>query len=179
MGRTSPQIQKEAIFMTVDENLMIGAYLRKDKENFKIDHPELEDVRDIIEEIDRNNVKLKEESSFYINALKIKKWMEDNQTTKPPRSQYKSRKTGENAVPIEEARLGDRLSDIKLLLISPYKKLENDEDKKDFKKEHPEIEDVLKIVEWMESHIPEKLRQAQEILEWMKKIIQLKLQEQQ
>ncbi len=151
----------------------------EDKENFKIDHPELEDVRDIIEEIDRNNVKLKEESSFYINALKIKKWMEDNQTTKPPRSQYKSRKTGENAVPIEEARLGDRLSDIKLLLISPYKKLENDEDKKDFKKEHPEIEDVLKIVEWMESHIPEKLRQAQEILEWMKKIIQLKLQEQQ
>ena len=141
----------------------------EDKENFKIDHPELEDVRDIIEEIDRNNVKLKEESSFYINALKIKKWMEDNQTTKLPRSQYKSRKTGENAVPIEEARLGDRLSDIKLLLISPYKKLENDEDKKDFKKEHPEIEDVLKIVEWMESHIPEKLRQAQEILEWMKK----------
>ena len=141
----------------------------EDKENFKIDYPELEDVRDIIEEIDRNNVKLKEESSFYINALKIKKWMEDNQTTKPPRSQYKSRKTGENAVPIEEARLGDRLSDIKLLLISPYKKLENDEDKKDFKKEHPEIEDVLKIVEWMESHIPEKLRQAQEILEWMKK----------
>ena len=140
----------------------------EEKEEYKIKHPELEEVIKIVEEIDRNNVRLKEDSSFYWNALKIKEWMEKNQVSQPPRNQYKSRKTGENAVPIEEARLGDKLSEIRMNLISPYSRLVTEKDKELYRTEHPELEEVLQIIEWIDNRIPEKLQQARDIKTWMK-----------
>lgn len=140
----------------------------EEKEAFKQEHPEVEEVMEIVNEIDKNNVKQKDDSAFYWNALKIKQWMEKNNTTKPPRSQYKSRKTGKNSVPVEEARLGDRLSDIRMNLISPYSRLETEKEKKSYKMEHPELEEVLQIIEWIDNRIPEKLQQARDIKIWMK-----------
>ena len=141
----------------------------EEKEEYKKKHPELEEIIMIVEEIDRNNVRLKEDSAFYWNALKIKEWMEKNQATQPPRSQYKSRKTGKNAVPVEEARLGDKLSEIRMNLISPYLKLETEKDKESYRMEHPELEEVLEIIEWIDNRIPEKLQQARDIKKWMEK----------
>mgnify|MGYP007005320034 CR=1 FL=1 len=140
-----------------------------EKEEYKKKHPELEEIIMIVEEIDRNNVRLKEDSAFYWNALKIKEWMEKNQATQPPRSQYKSRKTGKNAVPVEEARLGDKLSEIRMNLISPYLKLETEKDKESYRMEHPELEEVLEIIGWIDNRIPEKLQQARDIKKWMEK----------
>ena len=140
----------------------------EEKEEYKKKHPELEEVMRMVEEIDKNNVRLKEDSPFYWNALKIKEWMEKNQVTQPPRNQYKSRKTGENVVPVEEARLGDKLSEIRMNLISPYLKLETERAKETYRMEHPELEEVLEIIGWIDNRIPEKLQQVINIKIWMK-----------
>ena len=115
--------------------------IEEEKEEYKRKHPELEEVMTIVEEIDRNNIKIKKEQPYYINALEIKKWMEKNNTTKPPRSQYN------NMVPEEEAKLGSNLSSIRHCLIKPYQKLKTEEEKEEYKKQHPELEEVMAIVE--------------------------------
>ena len=77
----------------------------EEKAEYRRQYPELEEVMAIVEEIDRNNNPVKEEQTHYINAIAIKKWMEDNNTTKPPRSQNEKK-----TVPEDEAQLGRALS---------------------------------------------------------------------
>ena len=153
----------------------------EEKEKYKFDHPELEEVLKIIKWIDENNVKEdkiynvgKEDRIYYKNILEIKEWMRRNGATRPPRPQYKSKKTGENAVPEEEARLAYKLYCIRTELVKPYNELKNQDEKDGYKIQHPELEDVLKIVEEIDNRIPEKLQQAREIKCWMQKYQKIK-----
>ncbi len=114
----------------------------EEKEEYKRKHPELEYVMAIVEEIDRNNVKIKGEQKYYINILKIKEWMKENKTTKPPRKQNEKK-----TVPEEEAKLGRALATIKQELIKPYKDLKNKEEKEEYKMQHPELEEIMAIIE--------------------------------
>jgi len=76
------------------------------------------------------------------NARAIKNWMEKNNTTKIPSSRSKDEK---------EKTLGIALNSIKQGLIKPYTKLETEEEIEEYKKEHPELEEVMEIVQWIEN----------------------------
>ena len=98
-------------------------------------------------------------SQYLINAREIKEWMEDRHTTKPPSSTSKDEK---------EKNLGIKLSTIRQKLIKPYKDLKTEEERKDYKKKHPQLEEVLEIVNWIdENNLSEYLINAREIKKWM------------
>ena len=99
---------------------------------------------EIIEWIDNNNIKVKEDSAFYWNALKIKEWMEKNNTKKPPSKNSKES--------LEEKKLGQFLANIRQGLIKPYNKLETEAEKEEYRKEHPELDDVMEIIEWIDEN---------------------------
>ena len=117
------------------------------KEEYKKQHPELDDVMKIIEWIDKNNVKVKEDSQYYWHVLAIKEWMEKNNTTKPPRAQNQDK-----TIPEEEGILGSQLSAIRQQLIKPYSKLKTEEEKEEYKKQHPELDEVMEIIEWIDNN---------------------------
>ena len=78
------------------------------------------------------------EQVYYINALDIKKWMEENNRTKPPSTHTDNK---------EEAKLGRSWWSIKTKLIKPYKELKTEEEREEYKSQHPELEDVITIIE--------------------------------
>ena len=56
----------------------------EERVEYRKKHPEIEEVKRIIEEIDRNNI-----PAHLKNARKIKEWMEKNNTTMPPSTRKK------------------------------------------------------------------------------------------
>ena len=113
----------------------------EDKEKYRQKYPDIDEIMEIIQKIDENNI-----PAFLNNILEIKKWMEDNQTTRPPRQQNKNK-----TVPVEEATLGCNLSTIRQNLIRPYLNLKSEGEKEEYKKKHPELEEVMTIVEEIDS----------------------------
>jgi len=128
----------------------------KEKEEYKEKHPELEEVMEIINEIDSNNI-----SQYLRNARAIKEWIEKSGDTKPPSAVSKDE---------EERRLGKQLGSIRLLLIKPYMQLKTEEEKEEYKEKHPELEEVMEIINEIDSNnIPQLLRNARAIKEWIEK----------
>lgn len=126
----------------------------EEKRNFKIQHPEIDEVIKIIAEIDENSV-----PPLLLNARRIKQWMEQKETTKSPTA---------NSKDDEEARLGRALSNMKLSLIKPYMGLETEEEREEFEKQHPEIKEIMQIVSWIdENNISPYLVNARSIKEWV------------
>ena len=127
----------------------------EDKAQFIAEHPELQEILQIVNWIDENNI-----SPYLANARQIKAWMEENNTTKPPRSQ-----NGDAT----EKRLGKALSTIREKFIKPYLQLETEDEKIKFENEHPELRETLQIVNWIdEKNISPNLSNAIQIQEWMK-----------
>jgi len=89
------------------------------------------------------------------NARAIKKWMKENGTKRPPR---------QNGEDIEENRLGSALSTIRQNLIKPYMKLKTEEERTKYKEDHPELEEVLEIVEEIDKNNPRR-RQLNDLIE--------------
>lgn len=89
---------------------LIKPYMRlrteQELQEFHEKHTNFEEIKKIIDWIDENNL-----SPYLVNAREIKKWMEEKETTKPPRTQ-----NGDD----REKRLGTALSGIRLGLIKPY-----------------------------------------------------------
>ena len=54
-------------------------------------------------------------------------------------------------------------------LINPYKKKTTAEEREQFKEEHPEIDDVLKIIKEIKISTATYYLNAQRILEWIKR----------
>lgn len=127
----------------------------EDKAQFIAEHPELQEILLVVNWIDENNI-----SPYLANARQIKAWMEENNTTKPPRSQ-----NGNST----EKRLGQALSTIREKFIKPYLQLETEDEKIKFENEHPELQEILQIVNWIdENNISPNLSNAIQIQEWMK-----------
>ncbi len=126
----------------------------EEKQDFKIQHPEIDEVMKIIAEIDGNSV-----PPLLLNARRIKQWMEQKETTKSPTA---------NSKDDEEARLGRALCNMKSSLIKPYMSLETKEQKKEFENQHPEIKEIMQIVSWIdENNISPYLLNARSIKEWV------------
>ena len=95
------------------------------------------------------------------SAKNIREWMENNNRTKPPAISSKD---------YVEKRLGIALSNIRQKLVKPYLQLQNEEDKKQFESEHPELQEVLQIVNWIdENNLSPHLINARLIKEWVEK----------
>ena len=138
---------------------LIKPYLQLENEEarkqFESEHPELQEILQIVNWIDENNL-----SPHLINARQIKTWMETMQTNKPPRLRCEDK---------EEQRLGTALQSIRRRLINPYLQLESEDEKIQFEDEHPELQEVLQIVNWIdEKNISPRLDKAIQIQKWMK-----------
>ena len=128
----------------------------EEKMQFEDEHPEIHKVNSIINEIDRNNI-----SPNLANIREVKAWMDERKTTKPPTS---------NSKDDEEKRLGGALQRIRQGLVKPYLQLETDEERLQYEEEHPELQEVLEIVNWIdENNISPYLVNARLIKEWVKK----------
>ena len=66
--------------------------------------------------------------------------------------------------------LGRALSCIRQNLIKPYKELKTEEEREQYRKRRPEIEEIMKIVEEIDkNNIPTRLRNIREIKKWMER----------
>ena len=134
----------------------IALKTEEEREEFRKKHPEIDEVIEIINEIDANNL-----SPYLVNARAIKAWIEKSGETKPPAASSTDK---------TEKRLGQILNRIRQLLIKPYMNLKTKEEKEEFRKKHPEIDEVLEIInEIDENNIPPYLANARAIKEWIEK----------
>ena len=98
-------------------------------------------------------------SKYLENIRKIKEWMEQNKTTKPPTASAKN---------AEERKLGQMISNIRQNVIKPFNLLNTDEERAEFLKKHKGAEEIIEIVNWIDTNnVPVKLQQAREIKRWM------------
>ena len=139
---------------TIRQNVIkpYNRFTTEEKEKYKEEHPEIEEIFKIVNWIDANK------SIFLRNAREIKKWMEERKTTKPPSS---------SSYDDEEKSLGGKLYHIRKKLIEPYSMLNTDEEREQYKKKYPELEEVMKIVNWIDANKSKYLRNAREIVKWM------------
>ena len=114
---------------------LIKPYMEKttdeEREKFREKHPEIDDVRKIIKEIDIST------STHYLNAQRILEWIKCQENPKKPYSKSKNE---------EEKKLGTALQNIRSQLIKPYMEKPTDEEREQFREEHPETDAVLEIV---------------------------------
>ena len=114
---------------------LINPYMEKttneEREEFREKHPEIDDVRKIIKEIDIST------STHYLNAQAIQEWIKCQENPKKPYSKSKNE---------EEKKLGTALQNIRSQLIKPYMEKPTDEEREQFREEHPETDAVLEIV---------------------------------
>ena len=174
------------------------------KQIYRKNYPELDDVMQLMLEIDVNprtktgktlNEIIKQDlirrgklekdnqnkkDDTLEKMQRIVKWMKDNNSTKPPRAQiYKNNKRLEESElsdnQKQEKRLGNIYANIKNRIISPYEKLETEEEKNKYKIYYPNIEEIIRLSKEIEKNNNPakenqvKLKQVREIKEWMEK----------
>ena len=144
---------------TLQHNLIkpyLSLQTKEEKERFRNEHPEIEEVLKIVNEINKNNI-----HPYIKNARAIKEWIDKSGDTQLPSAKSKDR---------EERNLATSLSSMRHRLIKPYLSLQTEEEKERFRNEHPEIEEVLKIVnEIDENNIHPYIKNARAIKEWIDK----------
>ena len=137
---------------------LINPYKKKttdeEREQFKEEHPEIDAVLEIIKEIKIST------ATHYLNAQRILEWIKRQETPRLP-SQL-----SENE---EEKKLYSAWNNMETRLIKPYKEKTTAEEREQFKEEHPEIDDVLKIIKEIKISIATRYLNAQRILEWIKR----------
>ena len=137
---------------------LINPYMEKttaeEQEKFREKHPEIDDVLKIIKEIKIST------ATHYLNAQRILEWIKRQEKPQLPSPDSKNE---------EEKKLGNALSTIRTNLINPYKKKTTAEEREQFKEEHPEIDDVLKIIKEIKISTSTQYLNAQRILEWIKR----------
>ena len=137
---------------------LINPYKKKtteeERENFREEHPEIDDVLKIIKEIDIST------STQYLNAQRILEWIKRQETPRIPSPNSKNE---------EEKKLGNAWVGIGKRLINPYKKKTTAEEQEKFREEHPEIDAVLEIIKEIKISTATYYLNAQRILEWIKR----------
>lgn len=137
---------------------LLNPYLQiedeEEKLQFENEHPEIQEVMQIVNWIDEHNL-----SPNLLNARAIKIWMQTHKTTKSPSAASKD---------AEEKRLGRALTEIRRNLIKPYIQLKTGEEKLEFLEKHPEIEEVIEIISWIDTNKENpNLTNMREIKTWM------------
>lgn len=126
----------------------------EERESFRKEHPEIDEVIRIVDEIDANNIPI-----ILKNARRIKLWIEKSGGTKPPSSTSKNE---------EERQLGTALVRIRNTYIKSYMSLETEDEKERFKEKHPELDEIMDIIQEIdENNVPNLLKNAREIKAWI------------
>ena len=137
---------------------LINPYKKKtteeERENFREEHPEIDDVLKIIKEIDIST------STQYLNAQRILEWIKRQETPRIPSPNSKNE---------EEKKLGNAWVGIGKRLINPYKKKTTAEEREKFREEHPEIDAILEIIKEIKISTSTQYLNAQAIQEWIKR----------
>ena len=137
---------------------LINPYKKKttaeEQEKFREEHPEIDAVLEIIKEIKIST------ATYYLNAQRILEWIKRQETPRLP-SEYSQNE--------EEKKLGNVWASMRSNLINPYKKKTTEEEREQFKEEHPEIDAVLEIIKEIKISTSAKYLNAQRILEWIKR----------
>lgn len=125
----------------------------EEKEEYRRKGPQIVEVIKIIEEIDRNNISIN-----LRNARKIKEWIDKSGDTKKPSSISEDE---------EERKLGNSIKGIRKL-IRKYTSLQTEEEKEAYKQSHPDLEEIMKIMEEIDNNdVSIRLKQAREIKKWI------------
>ena len=127
----------------------------QERESYKKEHLNLEEIMEIVQEIDENNI-----SIHLRNARRIKAWMEHSRDTKQPSSIAQDE---------EERSLGVALRRIRKL-IEIYLKMETDKEKEDYIQKYPDLEEVMQIIQELDINSSIYLRNAREIKEWIENL---------
>lgn len=114
---------------------------------------------------------VKGRSNPYDTIIAIKKWMDDNDTTKPPSPTSKYE---------EEKKLGNSLVHIRSMIIKPYLSLQDEEEKRKFieklstkkitpitEEQFKEILGIVKVID--ENNLPRQLINIRNINAWIEK----------
>ena len=140
------------------ETRLIKPYKEKttaeEREKFKEEHPEIDAVLEIIKEIKIST------ATHYLNAQRILEWIKRQEPPRLPRN------VSENE---EEKKLGMALNSIRTNLIKPYMEKTTEEEREKFREEHPEVDDVRKIIKEIDISTSTHYLNAQRILEWIKR----------
>ena len=121
---------------------------------------QFKEIVGIVEEIDINNI-----PALLRNARDIQKWIEEQGTTRPPRSNGKD--SGK-----EEKRLGRALVTIRQSLIKPYEEAKTEAEKAGILKSkgltQGQYNEIVQIIDEIDrNNIPVLLRNARDIRSWM------------
>ena len=112
------------------------------------------ELKELLEDANNRDIPLRLKQ-----AREIKEWMTKKKTTKPPSAVSKDE---------DERKLGNELAAIRRNLIKPYNSLKTKSEKERFEKKHPELAEVMQIVNWIdENNISKYLKNAREIRKWM------------
>lgn len=127
----------------------------EEKNMFIKQYPFITELIEIIDDIDTMCTK---KSVALQNAEDIKAWMIDNKTTKRPSTVSKDTR---------EAFLGEAYSSINKRIRS-YNAITDENEKREYETSHPEIFEIIKIMEWIDEHtVSEALVNARAIRDWM------------
>ena len=121
---------------------------------FRQKYPFVDRLKEIIDDIDGMCMR---EPTRLTQAKDIKNWMIEKNNGKRP-----STVSGEK----EEVRLGQCYGDIQKI-VKKYRSLTDEKEKKKYEVEHPEIFEIVEILDWIEENtISEPLANAREIETW-------------
>lgn len=116
----------------------------EERHQYEIVHPEIKEIMEMqyVQDFLLGNRK-KEKPSYLKNAREIREWIENSSEKRSPRA---------NSDDEEEKRLDRALNAIKQGLIRPYLALRNDDEKAEYVKKHPELQEVMEIVYEIDKH---------------------------
>ena len=123
-----------------------------EKAEFRKKNPEIDEVIEIINKIDKNNIEDISTRTQLKNILKVKQWMKDKNTIIPP--YYEASDDKERSLGGALARARDFIETFITL---------SREDRENFEKDNPEVEYVIKIIHEID------LTRLHAIQEWMRK----------
>ena len=125
----------------------------EERKKYKEKYPEFEEIYKIVIAI-RDNI----QPIYLKNAIEINKWIDDTGIDRKPSPTAKDE---------EEKTLGRKLANLRNEFINKYLNLETEEEKVNFKKRHPYIDEVIKIVNEIDTKtLPPYLRNAIKINNW-------------
>lgn len=125
----------------------------EERKKYKEKYPEFEEIYNIITEI-RNN----RQPIYLKNALEINEWIDKVGIDRKPSPTAKDE---------GERKLGKELANLRYGFINKYLALETDAERADFRKRHPYIDKVIKIVDEIDTKtLPPYLRNAIKISKW-------------
>ena len=125
----------------------------EERKSFEQKHVYVKEIIERVRIIDENKL------TYLRHAREIEKWVKVNEKAKFPSIMSKDEK---------EIKLGNAIRNIREKLIKPYLQLKTEEEKEKYKKEHPEIDEVIRILQEIEENFRDiKLKQAKDIRDWM------------